>query len=792
MSKNPYKTILTALAILLLLLWLEQNSSIWVAVSVLGVFTLCALWLAGTELVKWWNVRDSGAPTRGRGLKFLASVMLLFLCTGSLLYLAAFHYMDVDLDHDFNTDRADFVNTEYILRSIFCSLDLFMLDMDSNVLDDINSHPHLKGAISVQAILSFSCTVALLIGLVYARLKAYRRLQSLAKGPRKGKDHLYIFFGITDASETLAESIRKGDPKALIVFVVKSNVDDDDKGGWDSIVSHFTHRRATFEIAEKHDAYVAITDSHLADLTDSAVLENGNILETMNLPRVQKVIRNLISVSASGDPRLNIFFLSDDEDDNLRCAWVLSHDSSVNSAVVGGQDKVRFFCHARQSGINRSLEDIALKRDIEISLVDYSQLAVNQLKMNPENHPARVVRFDTEKFPTAAVTPFEAMVIGFNACGREALGFLYEFGAFVDGPSRGRSPFHCTVVDSRMDAISGAYRALHPRVCEQKNPEAFGGGNLVDFENIDAMSYEFYSEILQKVSTRLNYVVIAIGDDDAGINLAISIFNYIRRRRDDISDLRIYVRTYNENKELFMQKVADHYNSGCGSNAKIINIFGQARAIYAYDMIVKEEYLEKGKRFFGHYSEFKGENPDWKHRRLKELGLLNKDGSYKPVAERNVTLDNLRKIRRKECQDLSNALHASTKGYLFELTVPEEDRKDFIDRYFGPDGKPECTGAKDGIRYPGLTERENEIVRNLAILEHMRWNAAHEMLGYEPPLPEDDIHSCDERHRKHNCLIHWDELDRESDLVTKREGWTCDYKLFDFGVVDTTFDLYGK
>ena len=146
-------------------------------------------------------------------------------------------------------------------------------------------------------------------------------------------------------------------------------------------------------------------------------------------------------------------------------------------------------------------------------------------------------------------------------------------------------------------------------------------------------------------------------------------------------------------------------------------------------------------------------------------------------------------MRRKEAQDIANALHAATKLYLLRQTKSEDfDWCDFIERYFDIDDTPRCKGELNHIYYPGLSEEENKTILNLARLEHLRWNASHEMLGYSQG--GSDLHCCDERTRQHNCLRPWEELDSESLAVRQAEGWDADYKSFDFGVVDISVLLY--
>ena len=133
------------------------------------ILAICgALWQVWKQCRIWWRGKSSRVAGRERLFRVLASLMGFFLATGSALYLTAFCYVN-----------ANFVNAEYLLRSIICSLDLFMLDIESNVLDQIRGHYYLKGLISIQAVLSFSCTVALLLSLIYARVKAYMLMMQL-------------------------------------------------------------------------------------------------------------------------------------------------------------------------------------------------------------------------------------------------------------------------------------------------------------------------------------------------------------------------------------------------------------------------------------------------------------------------------------------------------------------------------------------------------------------------------------------------------------------------------------
>ena len=732
--------------------------------------------------------------------------MGLFLATGSALFLLAFSYETDNASSGFS-----FVNAEYLLRSIVCSLDLFMLDIDSNVLDQVSGHHYLKGMISIQAVLSFSCTVALLLSLIYARVKAYRKLH-WQTNIDNNHNHLFVFFGMNEPSRLLARSIRKKEgEQALIVIVEKSPVDDNDRGGWNSIVEMFTHREQSFADAEEVDARITFTETRLCDvdkdkLTKNEVLdEKYDVLGEMNLITLRKLIQKL-SLGVN-DAELHVFVLSENEDENIRALSVLAQDKTINAGV--GKIKLRLYCHARRNGLNRVIEDISVKQGLEIRVIDSANLAIELLKADDRNHPVRLMEIDKDN-PTTVKSAFHSLIVGFDEAGQDAFKYLYEFAAFVGTQSgERRSPFYCTIVDQKMKELKGHFYAFAPAVIEKTIAENVS----IKMKAYDCRSRQFYKLFNEDFINSLNYVVIALGTDELSMTCAIRLFNYVRRSREDLSRLRIFVRSYQSDKEDYMKKIADHYNEGYNTDRKnslntdiekenyichdIIIPFGQIRAIYSYRMIIDEELTNKARRFQESYAKMKGEEELWDDRRAVLLGAKkyqkdifgNKIAVEIPVKERKTSLDDIRSLRRKESQDLANALHAGTKLYLLKKSFDENyDWNDFLERYFKTDGvTPNREGSRDKISYKELNEKENKAILNLARLEHLQWNASHEMLGYVKD--EKGLHKCDERLRQHNCLRPWNELDKESEEASSAD-WKADYKSFDFGVVDTSLLLY--
>ena len=614
---------------------------------------------------------------------------------------------------------------------------------------------------------------------------------------------------MNEPSKLLAKSIKvKEGNRGVVLFVENNQVNDDDQNGWDSIVGLFTHRRQTFSEADSLDARVTFTETRLCDVDIEDINDNDlgkkDVLKEINLIKLKELICKLKDCPANAE--LHVFFLSSNEDENIQAMSVLARDATINEVNNGIIQK--FYCHARQNDLNQVVEDIAVKRGLDVRIIDSSHLSIELLKANPDYHPVRLVDIDKAN-PTTVSSEFNSLVIGFDEAGQDAMKFLYEFGAFVSNqgtPEKEiRSPFHCIAADKRMNELQGVFTTFAPAAIAQKNSDET---SLIELVQCDCLSSEFFNNVLDKeLRQKLNYVVITLGDDDLGMMLAIRILNHIRREREDLSRLRIFVRSYRPERESYMQKIANYYNEGynqdCSESKKpayqtdaIIIPFGQSEKIYSYDMIIRDELTQQGKMFQKHYCEMKGETEFWDLRRELLTGakkkVKNEDGEKVivevPVGERKVSLNDMRSLRRKESQDLSNALHLGTKMLLLtESLGTDYNATSLLKNYFGEDGKPKCEGSYDKIRYPNLSVNENQAILNLARLEHLRWNASHEMLGYTKA--DTDVHSCNERTRQHNCLRPWEELDEEGRTVSQLEGWKADYKSFDFGVVAVTIWL---
>lgn len=70
-------------------------------------------------------------------------------------------------------------------------------------------------------------------------------------------------------------------------------------------------------------------------------------------------------------------------------------------------------------------------------------------------------------------------------------------------------------------------------------------------------------------------------------------------------------------------------------------------------------------------------------------------------------------------------------------------------------GLDKCNASKEWIAK----------LTNTSICEHLRWNASHMMIGYVTMTDEvskQTIGTCNLRKKQHNCIVDWEELDKQT------------------------------
>lgn len=619
-------------------------------------------------------------------------------------------------------------------------------------------------------------------------------------------DQMYVFWGMNNASYNLAKSIKKHyqehpEQGTYRLLVVKTTEDEEriEANALSRMFSFVSFGKEELKQYKELDCLTENVFHRLAKVNIENDSENIDILKEM------MGATSLVSLMSKTKQKVHIFFLGNDEENNIICTGNLCHDTSISAFK-----EVLVYCHARYDSINRVVEDRYSSENLSVKVVDSSHDSINILKSNVKYHPINFVDVDTQDNPGTVTSAFTSLVVGFGETGRDALRYLYEYGAFVDNASVkdddspemndsdraahrvSRSDYKCYVVDRHADQLMGQFAA---------NAPAMRG--VVAWNN-DIFSQDFYKNI-DSICNELNYVVIALGDDELNVTTAVRLFNYIRRHRKDLSHFAIFVRCHSDEHRKHLQNIADHYNQKqCGNayNEHIV-IFGTDAELYTYSEIVDNDFVKEGKEYNKVYCEASGEwGNEWNKRRTRLLGRR--------------TLDALSELRRKESQDIANAYHAQTKIAVLKQVIYDNDGQahegfETLSKFIGKNApelkfieRPlDSAGKRHGIIKAEvvMTDKEALLIRNLARLEHMRWNAAHELLGYQSYADgdkdcswvedvKDQRHGCNERFKLHNCLVDWQDLDLEMNYP--QNMWHPDYKRYDFLVLTTSLLIYNK
>lgn len=633
------------------------------------------------------------------------------------------------------------------------------------------------------------------------------------------KKQLFIFWGTNEASLQLAKDIRN---RTLVAensrsIIVRTDDDSDNTSSRTALERFFNFlstKNIELEKFKELNCFTTNAFHRLSKLSFTSEERQRPFVpvfsDMLNLSSLTRLIKKTES-------HIHIFILGENEHDNIKATDNVIRDQEL----ITFAGNVTVYCHARYDGINRVAEDVPTQGNIEVRIVDSSHDSIGLLKENNKWHPVNCVKIDTERNIGTTSSLFCSLVVGFGQTGRDAVRFLYEYGAFVDSESNEnetiRSRFHCHVIDERMDDIEGTFFANAPALENIKcSSDPYNSDKRIYIETLNSKvgNQKFY-DCLERIYKELNYVIVALGDDELSITTAVRIYNYIRMRRDDESmkHLRILVHCKSDLQEQHLTKILDHYNQVFSVNAKDqdnpkhplspIEIFGTIDQIFTYNQIVENKFEERGHVYNEEYCRVSGNNGTKDKWNTRRKHFVSQGG-----------LDDFCKLRRQELQDVSNAYHAITKIDIMEQAI--NNRCDMVrlnealmHKREAPVFSRNLTGhnqplsdtdkidANNTINVQGgYSPSEKKLLDNLARLEHLRWNAAHEILGYQgysackkDLLITEQHHQCNEQFKFHNCLIPWEELDKES-IAAGGNGYYPDYKLFDYCVLTTSIILH--
>lgn len=718
----------------------------------------------------------------------LVLVYLLFekrkFLVDNLKWIAAVVFLSGFVIYGYAFDEGGSASNSVALafRAALSSMEMFASHSDLlEVPKHLHENPFYMTIFSVIHFLAVIVSAVFIIKLLGFRFISWLRLLA-ANFPRKKDCRLFVFWGVNDNAILLANSIQKKAElkkenvkewkNCKFVFVRLLSANESSSHGRFTF-SHFfnSSHDGTEKFIEKIEELDGILVNSKFGITGRVidkVKSEFDLYKYLGLKRLGKLIKKY--------PQATFYFLSQNEEQNLEAVAVFKEIAQYKEDRV--HDQVQIYCHARKNNKNQELE-ICGESALHIHIIDSSNLAILQLKKNVKNHPVSFVDVNTSK--ACATKPFTSMIIGFGETGRDAFRFLYEFSALVDieGNSNPRKIY---VVDEHIDDLKGDFLMKAPALQEQELEKE------LEWCKMSTHSICFWQSV-SKIIHDLNYVVIAIGDDNEGMSLAIDLYEYAYRyRRDCFKDFRIYLRV-NENCNSIQLKQIRAYFDVAGGTSDVIVTFGAKAEIFSYD-VVSVDVLEKlAKEFYYAYQKIMIDVlPETSEEEIAEK--KEKQQKLEKTAEKewNLRRENIKKDWKKnyphkqlleyhwklayqEEQDRANVWHIKTKRYL--AGAMREDGSDNMKEL----DKMVLITHRDSktINYPNVRDLASEtLFDNLSKCEHLRWNACMELQGFVTCDGDKDF-----RRKEHKCLV-------DNDVLRSKYPETVPY---DQCVVELSFRL---
>ena len=613
------------------------------------------------------------------------------------------------------------------------------------------------------------------------------------------KRETYVFWGLNDASFLLARSIREHygrQDKDYRIIVVRTNNDSQStsaRNGMERLFNFLSLRNNDLDRLIELDCLTTSTYTDLIHLSLDDLDESGHA-DILHRHLDLGLLARIISRKTSGT--VHLFFLTDNDNDNIQAVGNLKRDKTIATIPEDGKN-VTLYCKARYNSVHRVIEDEQMQERLTVKVVDSSHISVEMLKQDVRLQPVSFV--DVNGDGTVS-SDFNALVVGFGEVGYDAVRFLYEFGAFVKSGSGSdkveRSGFRCDVVDKDIKHRAGLFAVNAPSISRQMSYDerVWDHRTPITLHDMDIHSVDFYNHIEAMIGT-LNYVVIALDDDEQNVSLAVRIFRLAVRYRKDLDQFRILARVRYD-KGGHLQKITEHYNRLWAAQTRSdeasrhihqhvvknsdklnepITLFGSMSSTYSWDYIVSDRLKNEAKRFKERYDHSiiamngAGANAaitplEWESEHRDLMQLTDEYKGFSP------TLSGIMRLRRIQRQNMENCFHQLTKQALAMAALSEEDYA--------------LVGPNYLIRHENETHYQwknhapvaavERVLEVLAQTEHLRWMASHEILGYREDDTEDDK---DEARLLHGCLRPWQEL------TTRVRSYDCNVVDVSLGIV---------
>lgn len=727
------------------------------------------------KIKKWWaRIHDINygiailSVPRNQTIKFLGLILPTIWLWGWVLYYVAI-WSDITHPHSISG---------MLLYSAMSSFDLFLVDVNGNILDNIiQQWPYsgiLSALISFTAILASLSLFSILLSLFFNRLISYIHTKMI-KITSKDNYHIFVFWGTGESERLLAKSILTNsnhrNEQNLVIFIDSDKRETEETDGWSNIVEHLT---LSNPLASKvnHDIHTIylVADRDISSI-DSTALNVSDFWSELGLSRVNKIIEDISqnTPEEGNSNELHFFFLSNDRDKNVLASKilidVLNRDRRLNDSICK-----KVYCVTRKDGVTAAIEEknASKSNSIIVKVVDDANISIESLKRDINSYPIKFVDIDFKNKLGFSNSSFCSLIIGFGETGRDAFRYLYEYVAipYNSGRHPCRLPFECHIIDKESDDIKGKFTANSPSIFNKN--EHLSDANTIEFHNFKDSTKEFY-ELLDKIGPKLNYVVVCVGDDETNITTAVNLLKYVRKYKRQMDKFKIFVRTYEDNSFSHIESIAKYYNELY--EYQVISIFGKKEDIFSYDSIIEDKIEELAGRFHNSYTliaEPSG-RPNWDD--LKRMMNYNVYKELTPEHKQFKYPEAVFDVNRRINENRKNVFHTPHKIFIiqqFIRFIKNQYVKSDLDLQglystmigWGACWKDRFDYIKNQYNQPDDGTMEHQIstfIYNLCIFEHLRWNASHELIGFQTG-------DKDYIAKTHNCLKDWLDLDSYTPL----------------------------
>ncbi len=519
---------------------------------------------------------------------FVKNVLLPITVVGGwVVYFTGYH-LGSEIEHNF------FTVLTHGLLALFSAGRLFVLGNDLvEVSHQVKENMNWLLWFSLVGAMAVFLSVSILLHVFGKRL--ITRIRIWIKVSKEN----HIFFGVNEASISLAKDLIQNDRGRLVVFIKK------------------------LDFREDANLYQSVEE------TGAMVINNESFLETISLKSEESIfgvhressdpiiLNKLKLIRKISRCPSHLYILSEREEWNMSIARSILNESDT----LKMSHTLTF--HIRISGAD--LEEPFYKSlppplpNVRIRLLNYSDVAARQLIAL--HNPADWIGKDTSK--ALATTDFNVMIVGFDQIGNAALRKLVEYGQFAG------SHFSATVTDKNIEIKKGRFRNSFPGLISEYKME---------FHEAEAGCSYFFDLVKEKMDT-LDYIVITLGDDTLNIQTAIDIREVLVK--NSVKRMKIIAQVKNNEHFRHLFDITEGIS---------INVFGRVHDIFTEDIVVRGKLEAMAVRIHDYYNTMK---PPEKQRGWEQLTRM-EQASNVSAADHIYTKLTMTKLRPADIRQLES------------------------------------------------------------------------------------------------------------------------------------------